>query len=102
MKNVGSKGRPSGGVTKKVSLTLPEDLWKHVDEEANGNRSQYLRNLINRDMWSGEWSNHACLGYAILGGKRAGLTEEQINKLLLAIKSEFDEKTVDEAKKFYL
>lgn len=39
-------GRPSVGVTKKVSLTLPEEEWEWLDEQAQGNRSQFLRNLV--------------------------------------------------------
>lgn len=95
-------GRPSLGVTKKVSLTLPESVWEHLDREANGNRSEYLRKLINRDMWSqGDWSNNACLGYAILGAKRLGYSDEQTKELVRAIYSEFDLKTVEEARTVY-
>lgn len=95
-------GRPSLGVTKKVSLTLPEAVWEHLDNEANGNRSEYLRKLIDRDMWSqGDWSNNACLGYAILGAQKLGYSEEQIKQLVRAIYSEFDWKSVEEARTVY-
>ncbi|MFA2556881.1 DUF2239 family protein [Bacillus cereus] len=95
-------GRPSGGVTKKVSLTLPEKEWDWLDEQAEGNRSQYLRRLVWEAQSSeNEWSNNACLGYAILGAKKLGMNDEQIGKLVRAIYSEFDWKSVEEAKDTY-
>lgn len=33
-------GRPSLGVTKKISVTLPEKIWEWLDQEAEGNRSR--------------------------------------------------------------
>ena len=41
-------GRPSLGVTKKVSLTLPEDEWEELDEKAEGNRSKFIRKIVIR------------------------------------------------------
>lgn len=41
-------GRPTLGVTKKVSLTLSEESWKWFDEKAQGNRSQFLRDLVQQ------------------------------------------------------
>lgn len=32
-----------------------------------------------------EWSNNACLGYAIMGAKKLGYSEEEIKKLVRAI-----------------
>lgn len=43
-------GRPSLGVTKKVSLTLTDDEWLLFDEKAKGNRSNYVRHLVKRDL----------------------------------------------------
>ena len=40
-------GRPTLGVTNKVSLTFSEESWKWFDEKAQGNRSQFLRELVN-------------------------------------------------------
>lgn len=95
-------GRPSLGVTKKVSLTLPEEDWKWMDEQAEGNRSQLLRYLISQEKSpEGRWSNNACLGYAILGAKKLGYDDERIQELVRAIYSEFDWKSVDEAKDTY-
>ena len=41
-------GRPLIGVTKKVSLTLSDDLWKEFDRDAEsvGGRSAFLRYLV--------------------------------------------------------
>lgn len=90
------------GITKKVSLTLSEEDWAWFEEEAKGNRSQLLRYLIGQEQSpEGRWSNNACLGYAILGAKKLGYGEEQIGKLIRAIYSEFDWKSVDQAKEVY-
>lgn len=95
-------GRPALGVTKKVSVTLPESAWEYVEREAGGNRSEYLRKLIERDMWNRqEWSNNAALGYAIFGAIDLGYSEEQTKELVRAIYRAFDFKTVDEAKEKY-
>ncbi|MFB5678757.1 hypothetical protein [Paenibacillus terreus] len=102
-------GRPSIGVTKKVSLTLPEEVWEQFDKEANGNRSEYLRNLIDKDIWSqdkyrllpGDWSNDACLGYAISAARQLRYSRNEIDDLVRAIKGQFDELTIDEAIKAY-
>lgn len=47
------------------------------------------------------WSNNACLGYAILAAKQLGYTDDQIQKLVRAIHNQFDWKSVDEAKEIY-
>ncbi len=98
-------GRPSLGVTKKVSLTLPEETWEWFDAEAEklvGSRSALLRYLISREQSpESRWSNNAALGYVILGAKKLGYTEEQTKKLVRAIYSEFDWKSVEEAKSIY-
>jgi Holliday junction resolvasome RuvABC DNA-binding subunit len=81
---------------------LPEAVWEHLDSEANGNRSDYLRKLIDHDMWSqGDWSNNACQGYAILAAKELGYSDDEISKLVRAIYRAFDFKTIDEARTAY-
>lgn len=40
-------GRPSMGITKKVSLTLPEEVWEKILLEEN--LSAYLRSLVLDD-----------------------------------------------------
>lgn len=100
---LGKVGRPALGTTKKLSLTLPEEEWTWFDEQAKGNRSQFLRHLVWEAQSSeNEWSNYACLGYAILGAKKLGYDNEQINRLVKAIYSEFDLKSVEDAKKIYI
>lgn len=99
---LGKVGRPSLGITKKVSLTLPEEEWNWFDEQAKGNRSQFVRQLVwEAQSNESDWSNNACLGYAILGAKKLGYDDEQIHDLVKAIYSEFDRKSVDEAKDTY-
>lgn len=39
-------GRPASVVTKKVSLTLPEEYWDWLDEKSDGNHSKFLREII--------------------------------------------------------
>lgn len=41
---VKSVGRPSIGKTKRVSLTLPENIWEEI--EKHGNNAAYLRDLV--------------------------------------------------------
>lgn len=95
-------GRPSMGVTKKVSLTMPEEMWEWFDERAGDNRSGLLRYLISHEQSpEREWSNNACLGYVIQGTKKLGFSEEQTKQLVRAIYSEFDRKSVEEAKDVY-
>lgn len=95
-------GRPSLGVTKKVSITLPVDAWAWFDDAATGNRSELLRQMIRQqEVPQGEWSNNAALGYAIFGAQKMGFSEEQTKELVRAIRSEFDCKSVDQAKAEY-
>ncbi|KGP78301.1 MULTISPECIES: hypothetical protein [Paenibacillus] len=98
-------GRPSLGITKKVSLTMTKQLWEHLEVKSYNNRSDYLRSLVNRDFQEmisdGQWDNEACLGYAILGAKRLGYSSEQIKLLVKAINGEFDVISVGEARKEY-
>lgn len=97
-----SVGRPSVGVTKKVSLTLPEYYWEWLDEKADGNRSKFLRKVIWNALGNeSEWSNQACLGYAIAGAKKLGYDEEKTHELIGAIYGEFDVKSVLEAEEIY-
>ncbi|WP_449603879.1 hypothetical protein [Paenibacillus sp. Marseille-Q9583] len=42
-------GRKSTGITKKVSLTLPENIWQEIEQacaDQNASRSQVFRNII--------------------------------------------------------
>lgn len=100
--SVKSAGRPSLGKTKKVSLTLPEEDWEWIEEQAKGNRSKLLRRLINQEQSpESRWDNNACLGYALLGAKALGYREEDIKVLTRAIYNQFDIISVTEAKEKY-
>lgn len=95
-------GRPAIGVTKKVSLTLSENDWEWLDEKAEGNRSQFLREIVTSYLGSeSEWSNRAALGYAVLAAKELNYSHDEIKKLIGAIYYQFDMKTVAEAERFY-
>lgn len=95
-------GRPSVGITRKISLTLPESEWEWFDEKANGNRSQFVRRLVwEKQSPESEWSNYACLGYAIAGAKKMGMNDEQIKELVRSIYGEFDLKSVPVAEDIY-
>lgn len=95
-------GRPIVGVTKKVSLTLSENDWEWLDQKAEGNRSQFLRKVVSNALGNeAEWDNYACLGYAILGAQKIGLSEEKTKELVREIYGEFDWKSVPEANKIY-
>ncbi|SFB62731.1 hypothetical protein SAMN05216312_12251 [Cohnella sp. OV330] len=50
---------------------------------------------------SAEWSNNACLGYAILAAEKIGLSHEQIRNLTRAIHGMYDFKTIGEARDAY-
>lgn len=95
-------GRPSVGVTKKVSLTLSEENWEWLDEKAEGNRSKFLREVVWNALGNeSEWSNYACLGYAIAGAKKLGYDDKKISELVREMLWQFDMKTVEEAKEIY-
>lgn len=99
---IGKIGRPSIGVTKKVSLTLSEEYWNWLDEKAKGNRSKFLRETVATALGNeSEWSNYAALGYVIAGAKKLGYDDEKINELIRAIRGEFDWKSVPDAEKIY-
>lgn len=42
-------GRPSQGITKKVSITIPQKCWNFIDEKSD-NKSSYFRALVLSDM----------------------------------------------------
>ena len=47
------------------------------------------------------WSNDAARGYTIAAAEAAGLTPEQIGKLMDAMGAAFEEMTVDQAASYY-
>ncbi|MHA0855891.1 hypothetical protein [Paenibacillus sp. CMAA1364] len=48
-----------------------------------------------------EWSNNACLGYALLAAEMMGLDETHRRKLAHSMNNRFDFKTLEEAKEAY-
>ena len=47
------------------------------------------------------WDNAACKGYAAAAAKEAGFSQEDIIRLLHAMRTVFEEMSVDEAEQFY-
>lgn len=50
-------GRPRTGKTKTISLTLPDEIWKFVEERKEKwgvSQSQTLRSMIERDFYPEE------------------------------------------------
>ncbi|GGF72275.1 hypothetical protein GCM10010912_16740 [Paenibacillus albidus] len=48
-----------------------------------------------------QWSNNSCLGYIRSALERKGWPEEKIREVVKAVYSEFDFKTLEEARKVY-
>ena len=48
-----------------------------------------------------QWSNDACIGYAITAMQATGLNEEQIQAVVAAMVSAFDFKTLEDAERIY-
>lgn len=45
-------GRPSLGTTKKVSITLPDEVWEQIEKSRNGKPlSKFLREVIINGNW---------------------------------------------------
>ena len=95
-------GRPSLGITKKVSVTLDQSDWDWLDEKAKGNRSAFIREVLWRSLGNeSEWSNNACLGYLIKGLENLNYNHNEIKKIVNAVSNTFDMTSVPEAKNIY-
>jgi Arc/MetJ-type ribon-helix-helix transcriptional regulator len=84
-------GRPSLGVTKKISLTMAEHYWEWLDEEAKGNRSAFVRDAVihllaerNRS-----YESDVYLGYLIKGLRELSYSEEEIIKIATTVGRSF-------------
>ena len=81
---------------------MPKEDWEWLDEKAEGNRSQFLRETVTSYLGNeAEWSNRAALGYAVLAAKELNYSHDDIKKLIGAMYYQFDMKTVAEAEKIY-
>ncbi len=54
-----------------------------------------------RELCRDDWSNNACLGYAITAMEYMGLNENEVKRMVGHMKYAFDMKTIDEADKKY-
>lgn len=75
-------------------IVLPE---KTVDRIKQEGRSEMMFAIFG----DGPWRNDACVGYAIMAMKRAGLDDEAIRKVISAMTDCFDDTTVDAAGQYY-
>lgn len=75
-------------------IALPE---KTVDRIKQEGRSEMMFAIFG----DGPWRNDACVGYAIMAMKRAGLDDEAIRKVISAMTDCFDDTTVDAAGQYY-
>lgn len=75
-------------------IALPEKTVERIKQEG---RSEMMFAMFG----DGPWRNDACLGYAIMAMKRAGLDAETIGKVSDAMTDCFDDTTVDAAGQYY-
>lgn len=75
-------------------IALPE---KTVDRIKQEGRSEMMFAIFG----DGPWRNDACVGYAIMAMKRAGLDDEAIRKVISTMTDCFDDTTVDAAGQYY-
>lgn len=81
---------------------IPGDQIAMVDFVGQLASSAYRLGIQTGETIQGaEWSNNACLGYAILAAEQIGLSHEQIRKLTRAIHGMHDFKTIGEASEAY-
>lgn len=75
-------------------IALPEKTVERIKQEG---RSEMMFAMFG----DGPWRNDACMGYAIMAMKRAGLDDEAIRKVIGAMTDCFDDTTVDAAGQYY-
>jgi hypothetical protein len=75
-------------------IALPEKTVERIKQEG---RSEMMFAMFG----DGPWRNDACIGYAIMAMKRAGLDDEAIRKVIGAMTVCFDDTTVDAAGQYY-
>ncbi len=75
-------------------IALPEKTVARIKQEG---RSEMMFAMFG----DGPWRNDACMGYAIMAMKRAGLDDEAIRKVIGAMTDCFDDTTVDAAGQYY-
>jgi hypothetical protein len=91
---------------RELEKVLPKDLaaeqMKILDQAENLFKQAYQAGFNEARLFGGEeWSNNACLGYAILGAEKLKYSEEQTRKLIRTIYGIFDLTSVGEAREVY-
>lgn len=83
-----------GFTTEKVAA-----LWEKIESAIY---ESYQAGYNFAESLTGQpWSNNSCLGYVILGAKRVGYTEDEIQRIVRATNGQFDSVALDEAKNVY-
>lgn len=85
------------GVTSDM-IRLLDRVQKMVEQSMSAG---YRMAKEKEPLVAEDWSNNACLGYAILGAKGLKYSDEQITQLVSSMRTEFDWETIDEAKQAY-
>lgn len=91
---------------RELEKVLPKDLTaeqiKILDQAENLFKQTYKAGFNEARLFGGEeWSNNACLGYAILGAEKLKYSEEQTRKLVRSMYGVFDLTSVEEAREVY-
>lgn len=81
----------------QMRIALPEMTVERIRMEG----SIVGRAGLLAQMAEGPWRNDACVGYAIMAMKRAGLDDEAIRKVISTMTDCFDDTTVDAAGQYY-
>lgn len=56
--------------------------------------------MLEFGYFDGPWRNDACMGYALMAMRRAGLDEETIGKVLMGLHQCFDDTSVEAAAEY--
>ncbi|MCC3380722.1 hypothetical protein ACFQ5D_10860 [Paenibacillus farraposensis] len=102
MKNYGIAAVMRRELEKVLSKDLTAEQTKILDQAENLFKQVYQTGFNEARLIGGEeWSNNACLGYAILGARKMRYSEEQTKKLIRSMYSQFDLTSVGEAIEVY-
>ena len=75
-------------------IALPKQTVNRIEQK------EHLE-IMTRMLSDGPWRNDACMGYAIMAMKRAGLDDDTISKVISTMTDCFDDTTVDAAGQYY-
>lgn len=73
-----------------------------MNEEKSKDDKAKIITLENLKYLEGPWRNDACIGYAIMAMRRAGLEEKDIRMVICQMAQCFDDTSVEEAALHYM